>query len=141
MGGIVDHSSNMPDPVALSSAKAEYNEGCVAFMAASHLRMLLCELEGIKEANMAPTTMFFDSKSAIAMGSSYRDTKHTRHIMRRYHYVRNEIAANRFNMKWIGTEFMIGDIGTLQTPGPRHTFLVELIHIKVKDQRSLIQEG
>jgi hypothetical protein len=43
MGGIVDHSSNMPDPVALSSAKAEYNEGCVAFMAASHLRMLLCD--------------------------------------------------------------------------------------------------
>jgi len=31
----------MPDPVALSSAEAEYNEGCVAFMAASHLRMLL----------------------------------------------------------------------------------------------------
>jgi hypothetical protein len=27
----------MPDPVALSSAEAEYNEGCVAFMAASHL--------------------------------------------------------------------------------------------------------
>jgi hypothetical protein len=141
MGGIVDHSSNMPEPVALSSAEAEYNEGCVAFMAASHLRMLLCELEGIEETSMAPTTMFFDSKSAIAMGSSYRDTKHTQHIMRRYHYVHNEIAANRFSMKWIGTEFMIGDIGTKQTPGPRHIFLVELIHIKVKDQRSLIQEG
>jgi hypothetical protein len=26
-GGIVDHGSNMPDPVALSSAEAEYNEG------------------------------------------------------------------------------------------------------------------
>jgi hypothetical protein len=116
-------------------------EGCVAFMAASHLRMLLCELEGIEEAEMAPTTIFFDSKSAIAMGNSYRDTKHTRHIMRRYHYVRNEIVAKRFTMHWIGTEFMVSDIGTKQTPGPRHTFLVELIHIKVKDQRSLIQEG
>jgi len=49
MGRIVDHSSNMPDPVALSSAEAEYNEGSVAFMAASHLLMLLCELEGIEE--------------------------------------------------------------------------------------------
>jgi hypothetical protein len=141
MGGIVDHSSNMPDPVALSSAEAEYNEGCVAFMAASHLRMLLCELEGMEEAEMSPTTIFFDSKSAIAMGNSYHDTKHTRHIMRRYHYVRNEIVAKRFTMHWIGTEFMVSDIGTKQTPGPRHTFLVELIHIKVKDQRSLIQEG
>jgi hypothetical protein len=141
MGGIVDHSSNMPDPVALSSAKAEYNEGCVAFMAASHLRMLLYELEGVDESSMEPTMMFFNSKSAIAMGSSYWDTKHTRHIMRHYHYVRNEIVAKRFTMEWIGTEFMISDIGTKQTPGPRHTFLVELIHIKVKDQRSLIQEG
>jgi hypothetical protein len=141
MGGIVDHSSNMPDPVALSSAEAEYNEGCVAFMGASHLRMLLCELEGINESSMAPTMMYFDSRSAMAMGSSYRDTKHTRHIMRRYHFVRNEIAAKRFEIKWISTEFMISDIGTKQLPGPRHTFLMELIHIKVKDKRSLIQEG
>ncbi len=141
MGGIVDHSSNMPDPVASSSAEAEYNEECVAFMAASHLRMLLCELKGVDESSLPPTIMFFDSKSAMAMGNSYRDTKHTRHIMRRYHYVRNEIVANRFSMKWIGTEFMISDIGTKQTPGPRHTFLMELIHIKVKDQQSLIQEG
>jgi len=141
MGGIVDHSSNMLDPVALSSAEAEYNEGCVAFMAASHLRILLCELEGVDELSMKPTTMFFDSKSAIAMGSSYRDTKHTRHIMRHYHYVRNEVVAKHFTMQWIGTEFMISDIGTKQTPGPRHTFLVELIYIKVKDQRSLIQKG
>jgi hypothetical protein len=82
MGGIVDHSSNMQDPVALSSAEAEYNEGCVAFMAASHLRMLLCELEGVDESSMPPTTMFFDSRSAMAMGNSNLDTKHTRHIMR-----------------------------------------------------------
>ena len=139
MGGIVDHSLNMPDPVALSSAEAEYNEGCVTFIAASHLRMLLCELEGIEESSIEATTMYFDSKSAMAMGNSHWDTKHTRHIMR--YYVRNEIVANRFTMKWIGTKFMISDKGTEQTPGPRHTFLVELIHIKVKDQRSLIQEG
>jgi hypothetical protein len=30
MGGVVEHSSNMPDPVALSSAEAEYNEACLA---------------------------------------------------------------------------------------------------------------
>jgi len=27
MAGIFDHSSNLSDPVALSSAEAEYNEG------------------------------------------------------------------------------------------------------------------
>jgi hypothetical protein len=83
MGGVVDHSSNMPNPVALSSTESEYNEGCVAFMTASHLRMLLCVLEQISEEDMSPITIYFDSKSAIAMGSSYKDTKHTRHIERR----------------------------------------------------------
>jgi hypothetical protein len=141
MGGIVDHSSNLPDPVALSSAEAEYNEGCLAFMATSHLRMLLCEMEGIEESNMAATNVYFDSKSAIAMGASYRDTKHTRHIMRRYHYVREGIANNRFTSKLISTVAQLADIGTKQTPGPRHTYLMELIHIKVKDQQKQIQEG
>jgi hypothetical protein len=141
MGGIMDHSSNMLDPVALSLAEAKYDEGCVAFMAASHLRMLLRELEGIEEQKLVPTTIYFDSKSAIIMGNSYKDTKHTQHIMRRYHYVRNEIAANRFTMDWLGTKFIISDIGTKQLPGPQHEFFMELIHIRVKDQRSLIQEG
>jgi hypothetical protein len=75
------------------------------------------------------------------MRSSYKDTKHTRHIQRRYHYVRENIANNRFSMDWITSEFQIADIGTKITPGPRHKFLVELIHIKVGDQLMQIQEG
>jgi hypothetical protein len=141
MGGIVDHSSNVPDPVALSSAKAEYNEGCVAFMAGSHLRMLLCEFEGVYDEDTPATSMYFDSKSAIAMGVNYKDTKHTRHIMRRYHCVRENIAAKRFSSKWISTEFQIADIGTKNNDGPRHKFLTELTLVKIKDQKSLIQEG
>ncbi len=140
----MDHSSNLPDPVALSSAEAEYNEGCIAFMAASHLRVLLCEFEGIVESTMTATPIYFDSKSAIAMGNSNKDTKHTRHIMRRYHYVRENITINRFSMQWISTQFQMADIGTKQTPGPRHKFLVEMIHIKVKDNNkksATVQEG
>jgi hypothetical protein len=74
----------MLDPVALSLAEAKYKEGCVAFMAGSHLRKLLCKLDGIDECELSPTTIYFNSKSAIAMGSSYKDTKHTQHIMRCY---------------------------------------------------------
>lgn len=94
MGGVVDHRSILPDPVALSSAEAEYNEGCIAFMAGSHLRMLLCELENVEEASIPATTIYFDSRSAMAMGNSYKDTKHNCHIMHRYHYVRENITAN-----------------------------------------------
>jgi hypothetical protein len=39
-------------------------------------------MEHVDEEAMQPTAMYFDSKSAIAMGDSYKDTKHTRHILR-----------------------------------------------------------
>ncbi len=64
--------------------------------------------------------------------------------MQRYHYVRENIAANLFSMEWISTNFQIVDIGTKQTPGLRHQFLVEMIHIKVDDgtmKSPLVQEG
>jgi hypothetical protein len=38
MGGVVEHSSNMPDPVALSSTEAECNEACLACMVSAHGR-------------------------------------------------------------------------------------------------------
>ncbi len=44
MGGVVEHSSNMPDPVALSSAEAEYNEACLVCMATAHLKQFLEDL-------------------------------------------------------------------------------------------------
>ncbi len=93
---------------------------------------------------MQATPIYFDSKSAIAMGSNCNDTKHAYHIMQCYHYVRENIAANHFSMKWISTTFQMAGIETKQTPGPRHQFLVEMIHIKVDDgtmKSPLVQEG
>jgi hypothetical protein len=93
MGGIMDHSSSFMDPVTMSSAEAEYNEGCTAFMAASHLPMLLAELEGTEEEEMEPMAKFYDSKRTKAIGENYNDTKHTCHIKRQYHYVIECIAS------------------------------------------------
>ena len=48
-GGVVDHSSNMPIPVSMSSAEAEYNEACLDCMATGNMHMTLNHIEGIKE--------------------------------------------------------------------------------------------
>ena len=45
MGGVVEHSSNMSDLVALSSAEVEYNEACLACMVIAHLKQFLEDLE------------------------------------------------------------------------------------------------
>ena len=102
MGGIIDHSSNMPDPVAMSSAEAEYNQSCIATMALMHISMVLNNFElkdEDQERNNIP--LILDSSSAIAIGNSFRDTKHTRHIMRRFHFVQSMIDKNFITPLWI----------------------------------------
>ena len=117
MGAIVDHSSNMPDPVALSSAEDEYNEACLACMAITHLPKLLIELEEVKKPHWK-IPLILDSKSAITMGNSFRDTKHTPHILCHYHYVCESVDAGKFQMFWIKTNDELADIEMKQTPGP-----------------------
>jgi hypothetical protein len=48
-GDVVDHSSNMPGPVALISAEAEYNQACITTMALMHISMAVNNLELVDE--------------------------------------------------------------------------------------------
>ena len=60
-------------------------------MALAHLRMLIHELLN-KDPYIVPEEsplIFLDSKSAMCMAKNGKDTKHTRHIVRRMHFVRN----------------------------------------------------
>ncbi len=91
MGGIIDHSSDLPETVALSSAE-EYNQACLAIMATTHANMILEDLT--QHPSSSPGNTFMDSKSGITIGSSFKYTKHTRHILRRFHYVRDVFNNN-----------------------------------------------
>ncbi len=115
MGGVVEHSSNMPDPVALSSAEAEYNEACLACMATSHLKQFLEDLESPyadDKKSKKPIQIFIDNRSAVDMGASFKDTQRTRHMMRRFHYVREGVESNQHVLIWIPTNAQLADIGT-----------------------------
>jgi len=136
MGGIVDHSSNMPGPVAMSSAEAEYNEACLATMGLSHIQMFENELENQPVDATSNTNLYLDNISAIAMGRSFRDTKHTRHILRRYHFVRTAVENKRLTLAWIPTEFQLADLGTKILSGARTTFLTSIIMTEVPEKNS-----
>ncbi len=80
MGGVVEHSSNMPDPVALSSTEAKYNEACLACMATAHLKQFLEDLElsfADDKRSKKPIQIFIDKRSAVDMGASFKDTQRT----------------------------------------------------------------
>ena len=66
-------------------------------MALAHFRMLVHELLN-EYPDMVPKEdplIVLDSKSAMCMAKNGRDTKHTRHIARIMHLVRN---GEKFNM-------------------------------------------
>jgi hypothetical protein len=113
-GGVVDHSSNMPGPVAMSSAEAEYNEACLACMATGNLHMTLNHIEGIKEGSEQdlPVDIFMDNKSAVDMSVSFKDTKNARHIRRRFHFVKQGSEQNWHKLIWISNQFMVADVTT-----------------------------
>ena len=81
----------------MSSAKAEYNEACLAAMASAHIKMLLEDLE-MESLDNQKVLIIVDSKSAKDMGESFKTTKRTRHILRRYHYVREGQEAGHHQL-------------------------------------------
>ena len=113
-GGVVDHSSNMPGPVAMSSAEAEYNEACLACMATGNMHMTVNHLEGIQEGSEddKPVDIFMDNRSAVDMSISFKDTKNARHIRRRFHFVKQGVEQNWHKLIWISNEFMVADVTT-----------------------------
>ena len=89
--GPIDHGTYVLVPVAQYSAESEYNAECTAGMALAHLRMLVHELlngDPDMVPKKAPLIVLY-GKSAIRMAKNGKDTKHTRHIERRMHLVRN----------------------------------------------------
>jgi hypothetical protein len=141
MGGVVDHSSNMPDPVALSSAEAEYNQACIATMALMHISMAINNLELLEEdTQRTGIPLILDSSSAIAIGSSFKDTKHTRHIMRRYHFVRSMLEKSFIILLWINTKGQLADIGTKVLGTESYSVLLPICMSRISVEGS-VQEG
>ena len=89
--GPIDNGTHVPVPVAQASAESEYNAACTAGMALAHFRMLVHELIN-EDPDMVPKEaplIVLDSKSDMYMAKNGKDIKHTRHIARIMHFVRN----------------------------------------------------
>ena len=90
-GGPIDHGTQVPGPVAQYSAESEYNAACNSGMDLAHFRMLIHELLH-KDPDIIPEESpltVLGSKSDMCMAKDDTDTKHTRHIARRMHFLRN----------------------------------------------------
>ena len=62
--------------------------------------------------------MVLESKSAICMAKNGKDTKHTRHIARRMHFVRNVEKCNMHKIYWCEGGLQLADIATKSVGEP-----------------------
>jgi hypothetical protein len=123
-GGVIESATTLPDPVAMSSAEAEYNNSCVAGMAATAMMMLINEIRGSEPDEPIRTPMLIDNRAAISMGESFRDSKRTRHILRRYHYVRWMVEQERAVLIWIPGDIQLADPATKNLQASKPTYIL-----------------
>ena len=76
----------------------------------------------------APLIVLY-SKSAIYMANIGKDTKHTRHIARRMHFVRNGEKCKMQKIDWCEGGLQLADIGTKNVSEPELTPRMKYIMI------------
>ena len=77
--------------------------------------------------------IILDSKSAQCMAKNGRDTKHTRHIARRMHFVRNVENCKMHKIEWCEGGLQLADIGTKNVSEPDLTSSMKYIMVRLED--------
>ena len=131
----IDHGTHVPVPVAQYSAETEYNAACTAGMVLAHFRMLIHELLN-KDPDMNPKEahlIFLDSKYAMCMAKNGKDTKHTIHISRKIHLVRNGEKCKMHKIDWCEGGLQLADIGTKNVSEPDLTPRMKYIMVRLEN--------
>ena len=113
-------------------------------MALAHFRMLIHEL-----LNMDPDIIpeeapliILDSKSAVFMAKNGKDTKHTRHIARGMHLVRNGKKWKMHKIDWCYGCLQLAGIATKHVGEHDLIPIMKYIMVRLdKWDRILVQEG
>jgi hypothetical protein len=105
---------------------------CVAGMSAAHVRMMLMEVRFGQPDRPFTVPLLTDSASADAISSTDRDTKRTRHIERRFQYVRNERRCSRLAVDRVnGDRFQIADLGTKNLSASEVEYKMSILEVDV----------
>src|SRR6202522_198185 len=112
-GGAVSWSSKKQELVTLSTTEAEYVATTHAVKEALWLRRLITKLFGSIDA---PTTLFSDSKSAIAHAHDGHYHAWTKHIDIRYHFIHFIIEEGTIKLVYCPTDEMTADMLTKALP-------------------------
>ncbi|CAL2226911.1 unnamed protein product [Prunus armeniaca] len=113
--------------VALSTVEAEYMSAAEATSQAIWLRLVL---EDFGEEQTTTTTLFCDSTSAIAMAKNPVFHQKSKHIDKKFHFIRDEIQKGVIELIYCKGEEQIADIFTKALHRDRFCYLRSLLGVK-----------
>ena len=104
-------------------------------MALAHFRMLVHELLN-EDPDMVPKEaplIVLDRKSTICMADNGRDTKHTRHIARIMHFVRNGEKCKMHKIELCEGGLQLEDIVTKNVSAPDLTPRMKYVKARIEN--------
>ena len=89
-----------------------------------------------------PIPILLDNKSAVDMSKTFKHSKHTRHIMRRYHYVKEGERDGKHKFYWVpGDEYMYADFLTKADIKGNHLELTDKVMEKLKKRTKIMNRN
>jgi hypothetical protein len=104
----VSWSSKKQSIIALSSSESESVAATHAAQEALWFQQLLEEL-GIRQKTIH---IYEDNQGCIALTKNPQESKRTRHIQIKYHFIRNHVKSQRLNFLYCPTQYQLADLFT-----------------------------
>ncbi|CAL9010595.1 unnamed protein product [Prunus brigantina] len=120
IGYLFSWASIKQSSVALSTAEAEYMSAAEATTQAVWLRFVLSDFG---EEQVEPTQLLCDNTSAIAISKNPVHHHKTRHINRRFHFIRDALQNGEIDLLYCKTEEQLADIFTKPLARDRFEYL------------------
>ena len=128
-GGAVSWKSSKQDTVADSTMEAEYIAANDAAKEAVWMRKFLLELEVVPTIK-DPVPLYCDNNAAIALTKEPRSYHKSRHILRKYHLIREIVDRREIKIERVDTKDNIADPFTKAIARSQFEKLVELLGIR-----------
>ncbi|KAM0961159.1 hypothetical protein ACFX13_020902 [Malus domestica] len=125
--GVFSWASVKQSYVTLSTAEAEYISASEATTQAIWLRFVL---EDFGELQTEATSLHCDNTSAIAITRNSVFHQKTKHIDRRYHFIKDALQEGIIDLIYCPTEEQIADIFTKPLANDRFNYLRNLLGVK-----------
>jgi hypothetical protein len=118
-GGAVTWRSSKQSTIADSTTESEYIAINEAAKEAMWIRKFIGDL-GVVPTILDPVEIFCDNMSAVVLAQEPRSQKRTRHILRKYHYVRQVVADKDIVISRVDTSENLADPFTKALPQAKH---------------------